>query len=221
MTETHNANYKFKEHILKLSQNKNNYDVARTEWIQMPELYKKLQTGYRKCICQHKLKYYYIINNKKTHNNITVGKECYKKFGFNNINTNINEIYKDIINNYFQGEYDHIDDVNNFSINIEVLIEQDLKDRYDKNKKNINELNKLKDVIIELFEDYNFTCLEELKNLIIETINELKEKERIKKEKEEEERIKKEKEEERFKKEKEYKKKCKETDGRFIFSLGL
>ena len=176
MTEIHTSNYKFKEHILNLSQNKNNYEIALKEWWQMPKLYKKLQTGYCKCICQHKLKYYYIINNKKTHKTITVGTECYKKFGFNDINRDINEIYKDTINKYFKGEYDPINDVDEFSINIEIIIEQDLKYRYENNINNIKILNYLKTNIIELIEDYNFTCLEELKNLIIQTITVLEQK---------------------------------------------
>ena len=206
MTETQNAKYKFKEHIINLSYNKNNYDDALKEWEQMPKLYKKLHKGSCKCICQHILKYYYFIHNKKTHKTITVGKECYKKFKFYKINRDINEIYQNFINKYLQGEYENIEDVDYFSINIKQEIEKDLKDRYESNITNINVLNYLKTNIIELIEDYNFTDLEELKNLIIETINVLEqkkikeeqikqkiEKERIKKETiEREERIKKE-----------------------------
>ena len=170
MTETHDAKYKFKEHILNLSENKNNYEIALKEWRQMPDLCNKLHKGSCKCICQHKLKYFYIISNKKTHKNINVGKECYKKFNFDNINRDINEIYKYIINKYFKGEYDNIDDVDDFSINVDKHIEQDIKDIYKLNMTNIIKLNYLKTNIIELIEDYNFTCLEELKNLIIQTI---------------------------------------------------
>ena len=160
----------------------------------MPDLYKKLHKGSCKCICQHKLKYYYIFSNKKTHKNITVGKECYKKFNFDNINRDINEIYKYIINKYFKGEYDNVDDVNEFSIEVDKYIEQDLKEIYKLNMTNIIKLNDLKTNIIELIEDYNFTCLEELKNLIIQTITvieQIKFKEEKIKQKIEEERIKK------------------------------
>ena len=193
MTENHNSKYKFKEHIFNLSHNKNNYDDALKEWEQMPELYKKLHKGSCKCICQHILKYYYFIHNKKTHNTITVGKECYKKFKFNNINRDSNEIYQNIINKYLQGEYENIEDVDDFSIIIEEEIEKDLKYRYESNITNINVLNYLKTNIIELIENYNFTCLEELKQLVIETINV------IEKEKAEKEKIKQKQEEERKK----------------------
>jgi len=186
MTETQNAKYKFKEHIINLSYNKNNYDDALKEWEQMPKLYKKLHKGSCKCICQHILKYYYFIHNKKTHKTITVGKECYKKFKFYKINRDINEIYQNFINKYLQGEYENIEDVDYFSINIKQEIEKDLKDRYESNITNINVLNYLKTNIIELIEDYNFTDLEELKNLIIQTITVLEQKkfkeEQIKKE---------------------------------------
>ena len=176
MTETHNAKYKFKEHILNLSHNKTNYDDALKEWAQMPELYKKLHKGVCKCICQHILKYYHFIHNKKTHKTITVGKECYKKFKFDNVNKYINEIYQNIINKYLQGEYENIGDVDDFSINIKHEIEKDLKDRYESNITNINVLNYLKTNIIELIEDYNFTDLEDLKNLVIQTITDLEQK---------------------------------------------
>ena len=42
MTENHNPKYNFKAHILTLSNN-GNFDDALKEWIQMPDIYKKLQ----------------------------------------------------------------------------------------------------------------------------------------------------------------------------------
>jgi len=211
MTETHNAKYNFKEHIVNLS-NSDNFDDALKEWIQMPEIYKKLHKGSCKCICQRKIKQFYYIYNKFTFKYINVGTGCYKKFNFTITNTEMPILLQDMLQRYAigEGEYEDIEDLDEYSTNIKLRIEQELTDMYKRWDTDIINLYKLKDDIIELIEDYNFTCLEELKNLVIETINVL-EKEKVEKEKIkqklEEERIKKEKieREEHIKQEKIYK----------------
>ena len=209
MTENHNPKYNFKEHIINLSHS-DDFDDAIKEWIQLPETYNKLHKGSCKCICQRKIKNFYYIYNKKTFKNINVGTGCYNKFNFTITKTVMPQFLQDIIIKYAKGEYENIDDLDEYSTNIKLRIAQELTDIYKKFDKDIIKLKKLKDDIIELIEDYNFTCLEELKNLVIETINVLEE-EKVEKEiikqKLEDERIKKEKieREERIKQEKIYK----------------
>ena len=170
MTEIHNAKYNFKEHILNLSNN-DDFDDALKEWIKLPELYKKLQCGSCQCICQRQIKNFYYLYNKITHKYINVGTECYKKFNFTITKKKINKLLQDILNKYAKGEYANIDDLDEYSINIQLIIVQDLTDMYRKCNSNVTMLYMLKDNVEELINDYNFTCLEELKNLIIETIN--------------------------------------------------
>jgi hypothetical protein len=207
MTENHNPKYNFKEHIINLSHS-DNFDDALKEWIQMPDIYKKLHKGSCKCICQRKIKNFYYIYNKKTFKNINVGTGCYNKFNFTITNSEIPMLLQDMLQRYAIGEseYENIEDLEEYSTNIKLRIEQELTDMYKRWDTDIIKLYKLKDDIIELIEDYNFTCLEDLKKLVIETIIVL-EKEKVEKEKIkqklEEERIKKEniENEERIKKE--------------------
>ena len=183
MTEYHNSKYNFKEHIINLSHS-DNFDDALKEWIQMPGIYKKLYEGLCKCICQRKIKNFYYIYNKKTFKNINVGTGCYNKFNFTISNTEIPQFLQDIIIKYAKGEYENIDDLDDYSTNIKLRIEQELTDMYKKFDKDIIKLKKLKDDIIELIDNYNFICLEELKNLVIETINVLEEERKLNEEKE-------------------------------------
>ena len=195
MTENHNPKYNFKKHIINLSHS-DNFDTAIKEWIQMPGIYKKQYEGTCKCICQRKIKNFYYIYNKITFKYINVGTGCYNKFNFTIANTKINPFLQDIIIKYAKGEYENIEDLDEYSTNLKLRIAQELTDMYKRWDTDIIKLYKLKDDIIELIEDYNFTCLEDLKKLVIETINVL-EKEKVEKEiikqKLEEERIKKEK----------------------------
>jgi hypothetical protein len=192
MTETHNPKYNFKAHIVNLSHS-DNFDNALKEWIQMPETYNKLHKGTCKCICQRIIKNFYYIYNKKTFKYINVGTGCYNKFNFTISNTEMPHFLKDIIIKYAKGEYENIDDLEDYSTNIKLRIEKELTDMYKRCDTDIIKLNTLKDDIIELIEGYNFTCLEDLKKLVIETINILEkrkqkiEEERIEKEKIEEE----------------------------------
>lgn len=185
MTENHIPKYNFKEHIVNLSHS-DNFDDALKEWIQMPGIYKKLYEGTCKCICQRKIKNFYYIYNKKTFKYINVGTGCYNKFNFTISNTEIPHFLKNIIIKYAKGEYENIEDLEEYSTNIKLRIEQELTDMYKKCNGNLDILYKLKIIIEELIENYNFICLEELKKLVIETINVIeKEIEKIKKEKEE------------------------------------
>jgi hypothetical protein len=192
MTENHTPKYNFKEHIINLSHS-DNFDTAIKEWIQMPGIYKKLYKGTCHCICQRTIKHFYYIYNTSTFKNINVGTGCYKQFNFTIATTKINPFLQDIIIKYARGEYKNIDDLEEYSTDIQKKIEQELTDMYkkiDKDiiklntlKKNIDKdiikLNTLKENIEELIANYNFTCLEDLKNLVIETINVLEEERKL------------------------------------------
>ena len=193
MTENHNQKYNFKAHIINLSHS-DNFDDALKEWIQMPGIYKKLHEGLCKCICQRVIKYFHYIYNKITKKYINVGTECFKKFNFIISNNKINKFLKEVLDKFAKGEYENIDDLEEYSTNIQLRIEQDLKDRYEKNSNDLDILYMLKDNIEELIKDYNFTDLEDLKNLVIQTITVLEQK------KFKEEQIKQQIEEERIKK---------------------
>jgi hypothetical protein len=175
MTEISNPKYNFKEHIINLSSN-DEFDDALKEWIKLPELYKKLQYGSCQCICQRQIKNFYYLYNKITHKYINVGTECYKKFNFTITKKKINKLLQDILNKYAKGEYSNIDDLDEYSTNIQLIIVQDLTDMYRKCNSNLTMLYILKENVEELINDYNFTCLEELKNLVIETINDIERK---------------------------------------------
>ena len=173
-TEIHNAKYNFKEHILNLSRS-DNFDSALKEWIQMPNIYKKLQHGKCKCICQRIIKYFYYIYNKITKKYINVGTECYKKFKFNiNNNKNINKILKNILDKFAKGEYENIEDLIEYSINVQLRLGQDLLNLYEIYKEDIDKLYMLQSDIEDLIENYNFTDLEGLKKAVIEAINDIK-----------------------------------------------
>ena len=113
--------------------------------------------------------------NKKTFKYINVGTGCYNKFNFTISNTEIPHFLKDIIIKYAKGEYENIEDLEEYSINIKLIIEQELTDMYKKFDKDIIKLNTLKENIGELITNYNCTCLEYLKKLVIATINVLEE----------------------------------------------
>jgi len=112
-----NAVYKFNNNLLKLSNDKN-IDNALMEWQYICNDEKTDQFGL--CICQHKIKNIYFMYNKITKNTISVGIDCYKKFGFNKNNKINNYILKSVYKKFLKkGEYEFIDNIINYVKNIE------------------------------------------------------------------------------------------------------
>ena len=190
--------YKFENNLLKLSIN-TSIDGALIEW---NEIYKEMRdenTGL--CICQRKIKNIYFMYNKLTKKTISVGSNCYTKFGFKKNGVIKNPIFYNVIKNILQkGEYEIIEDIVSYVNKIEDSLIKYIKNEYDNiiNKHPIK-LDKLEELIknIEnLINEYDIQYLLNIFNEIKERLNkeQLKklEKERLEKEQLEKERLEKE-----------------------------
>jgi hypothetical protein len=175
--------YKFNEHLLKLS-NSNELEIAKTEWFEVLKETREESSGL--CICQHKIKHIIYMYNKFTKYTISVGTSCCKKFKLQ-INKLNNQILKNIIRkNITKGEYKIIDNILEYTNNIESDIIIYITDEYINNKKiiNLEKFKEIRDELENLITEYNFTSCKNIYEQIINIIITI-EKEHLKKTKKE------------------------------------
>jgi hypothetical protein len=149
--------------LLKLSKDKT-IDIALTEW---NKIYKEIRTEKSGvCICQHKIKNIYFLYNKHTKNIITVGSDCYKKFGLK-LNGEIkNPILYKIFNKILSsGEYQLINDLVQYVNQIETELLKYIEKEYNNILKYSLKINKLEDLlnnINDLIKNYDIEYLKEI-----------------------------------------------------------
>jgi len=150
------ATYNFSNHLLKLSENKDNIEKAIQEWrFVTKEKYEKLS---RICICQHKIKNIIYLFNTCTLNTIAVGSTCFKKF--NVIIKDINPIIKKVLETLREkGEYKHILDFNKLIIDNEQDVIDSFQKEYRTYCNDIDELVVLHTYIYDLINTYRVLYL--------------------------------------------------------------
>ena len=187
--------YKFENNLLKLSIN-TSIDGALIEWNEIYKEKRDEKSGL--CICQHKIKNIYFMYNKLTKNTITVGTDCYKKFGFKKNGVIKNPIFYNVIKNILQkGEYEIIEDIVSYVNKIEDLLIKYIKNEYvniiNKHPIKLYKLEELIKNIEDLINEYDIQYLLNIFNEIKEKLNkeQLKklEKERLEKEQLEKDRL--------------------------------
>ena len=169
---------KFNEHLLELSHNKY-LSSAKEEWFTIYE--EKRKTQDRLCICQHKIKNVIYMHNTTTNRSICVGTGCCKKFDFhtkksknNALNTVFNRIYQG-------GEYEIIDDIIQYSDDIQhELIKHFIKE-CKKNKHNEFDLFEIQSEIEDLITNHKMTYLQNIHTSIKKKIKEIKKRKQQKK----------------------------------------
>jgi hypothetical protein len=164
--------YNFNSNLLKLSST-DIIEDAYLEWFLI--LYKRDETNNNKCICQHKIKRANYLYNIKTKYTITCGTTCLKKFNFKIVDLTDN-ILKTILNNHLQkGQYENIDNIINFSENIEDDIIEHYTTQYNYNKNNLQRLLNYKTEIDNLICSYSLIYLNDILIIINNQINILEE----------------------------------------------
>jgi len=150
------ATYNFSNHLLKVSENKDNIEKAVQEWrFVTKEKYEKLS---RICICQHKIKNVIYLFNTCTLNTIAVGSTCFKKF--NVIIEVINPIIKKVLETLREkGEYKQILDFNKLIIDNEQDVIDSFQKEYRTYYNDIDELVVLQTYIYDLIHTYRVLYL--------------------------------------------------------------
>jgi hypothetical protein len=160
------AKYNFNNNLLKSSCSKN-IDEVKKEW---RIILKVKKNNHELCICQHKIKNITYLYNIYTRHTIIVGSKCLMKFNMNNISFLSNNIIQQIFcDNLIKGEYEYIDNIVNYSNNIEKQIINYFEKKANNNINNNNNLLLLKNEINELIINYNITYL----NIVIIKINKM------------------------------------------------
>jgi len=186
------AEYKFTQNLLKASSSScKTVKDSIPEWIIVFEEVRINEDGL--CLCQRKhIKYLKYIFNLITKKIVTVGSVCCKNFNFNP-NGIINKTFEDIIKtNLLKGEYQSIDNIDDYSISIEKQFIEYFE-KYSSSK-NISELKKVMQNIKKLITDFKLNFLEDiyntLTNVLLTQTNIKIELEEIEKKRREEEMIK-------------------------------
>ncbi len=150
------ATYKFEANLLKLSES-TDFTNAKKEWIRLP----REEKGNKKCLCQHRIRNINYMFNTKTKRIIPIGKDCLKKFNFNS-NVLTNSISVAVLNKYITNlGYEEIDDVEEYSKEIEELYLKSVIEKYESCKYKYSELLNLESEVKYLIE-LNFVNLRDI-----------------------------------------------------------
>lgn len=163
---------KFIQHLTQLS-NDNIYENALKEWRYVT---KTKTHDYGLCLCQRKVKniiYMYNIHNKNT---VTIGTNCYQKFKLDSKKIN-NELVNTAVNNVVQRQNNNnnnrdrdrvvgeapfktIQDVFEYSQDIEDELIQLIIEKFNRNQNNIEELKYLLLLIQDCNRNYNINTIQ-------------------------------------------------------------
>jgi len=166
------AKYNFDKNLLKLSRAKS-IEEAKEEWYVIDET--TLATQSAICICSRKIKEVTYLYNHFTEKTIIAGSRCCKKFNMLSRSLGKN-MYTTILREFLKkGEYVIIDDIIEYSANVEAILIKRCEYRFEsyKNSSHIFNLDKLKDEIIEMETIYGITYLNHLLVLIDASIKEI------------------------------------------------
>jgi hypothetical protein len=169
------ASHKFSEHLLKLSENKEDIEEAKKEWKVVCEQKLEEQTGI--CICQRKIKNVTSLFNTCTKETISVGTRCYTKFDFKA--ANLGQSMKKLIDMIREkGEYTFINDFNQYVLDNEELVIAHFQTEYGIHINSITELSILKENVYDLITDDGVLYLKDTFTAIDTRIKYLQEKQR-------------------------------------------
>jgi hypothetical protein len=178
--------FNFINNLLAISDSKN-INKCIDEWIIIGERQINDDSIEKRCICNKEIKYYYYCLNIKNKKMIKVGTTCYRKFidyyKENTDNKKNNILQKDkknkkLINNFINGNYYNIDDLNEYCINIIFNYYDDLLSNNYKNNiyetlniinlyQNSNNYNKFLDLIKnKINKNLKYETIDSLSNYI-------------------------------------------------------
>jgi hypothetical protein len=177
-----NKLYKFDIHLLELSQNKD-LETAKKEWEVIYIEKRADKTGL--CICQHTIKNINYVKHRFTKQIIHVGTTCCKKLQIK-LNPCNNNIYQTIMKMNMKGEYKVIDNLLEYVQNVQQELIKCIEHKY---KKDITNLEKLKELSNEIKYLINTYDLKDLQNIYDEIMNKIISIERIEFERKETTRI--------------------------------
>jgi hypothetical protein len=164
----------FNIHLLKLSES-NDIKIAKTEWCEIYKEKKEMSGEHGLCICQHKIKYIIYMYNKYTKKTISVGTSCCKKFKLQQNKLN-NRILQDVFRNIFiKGEYKIINNILEYTIQVEEQLVKYIRNKYEQNIKKLNYLLELKNDIQNLIEGYSLNYLQNIFEEIQKQIKKIEE----------------------------------------------
>ncbi len=160
--------HKFDINLLKLSES-NVLQIAKTEWHKIYTEQREERTGL--CICQHKLKNITYMYNIVTKHTIIVGTGCCKKFNFGKISLG-NNMFKTVIQRAIErGEYKIIDNILEYTFDIQTQLIAYIRKEYEDNITNLKELTNIIIHIHKLRADYDLNYLKDILREIIDTGN--------------------------------------------------